>query len=283
MTTQPQPAVPSAAPKTHAFADTMTMLRRNLRHTIRYPSMTLGSVFGPVIMLLLFVGVLGKSIGAGLAAAGGHGTGSGAGSGGHGYIGYIAPGIIVMAVASGSMATAVAVCMDMTEGIVDRFRTMPIARVSILAAHVINSMVTTVVSTASVVLVSLVLGFRPHADATEWAAAVGMLLLLTFALTWLAVALGLVSPTPEAASNSPMLIVFLPFVGSAFAPASSMPVGVRQFAEYQPFTPAIETVRGLLTGAPIGHNAVIAVAWCAVIAVGGYAWARAAFTAGRAG
>lgn len=276
MTTMIDPAViPVTTPKTHAFADTMTMLRRNLRHTIRYPSMTLGSVFGPVIMLLLFVGVLGKSLGAGIA--------SGSGSGGHGYIGYIAPGIIVMAVASGSMATAVAVCMDMTEGIVDRFRTMPIARVSILAAHVVNSMVTTVVSAASVVLVSVALGFRPHAGATGWAAAIGLLLLLTFALTWLAVALGLVSPTPEAASNSPMLIVFLPFVGSAFAPASSMPVGVRQFAEYQPFTPAIETLRGLLTGAPIGHNAVIAVGWCAVIAAGGYVWARAAFRAGRAG
>jgi ABC-2 type transport system permease protein len=259
----------------HALADTGTMLRRNLRHTIRYPSMTLGSVFGPVIMLLLFVGVLGKSLGAGLAAAGGHG-------GGDGYIGYIAPGIIIMAVSSGSMATAVAVCTDMTEGIVDRFRTMPIARVSILAAHVINSMVTTIVSTGSVILVSLALGFRPHADATAWIAAISLLVGLTFSLTWLAVALGLVSPTPEAASNSPMLIVFLPFIGSAFAPAASMPVGVRQFAEYQPFTPAIETIRGLLTGWPIGHNAVLAVAWCVVIAAGSYAWSRTAFNANRA-
>ena len=253
--------------QSHTLTDTRTLLRRNLRHTIRYPSMTLGSVFGPVIMLLLFVGVLGKTLGNGLAS----GTHSG------GYIGYIAPGIIITAVASGSMATAVAVCVDMTEGIVDRFRTMPISRVAILAAHVVNSVVTTVVSTGAVVVAAVLLGFRPHASALEWVAAGGLLLALSIALTWLAVAMGLVSPTPEAASNAPMLIVFLPFVGSAFAPASSMPVGVRQFAEYQPFTPAIETVRGLLTGAPIGHNAVICLVWCAVIAAGGYAWAVASF------
>jgi ABC-2 type transport system permease protein len=256
--------------KKHTRTDTATMLRRNLRHTLRYPSMTIGSVFGPVIMLLLFVGVLGRTLGAGLA------TGSG------GYIGYIAPGIIITAVASGSMATAVAICVDMTEGIVDRFRTMPISRVAFLSAHVLNSMVTTMASTAAVTLVAVLLGFRPHATAGAWIAAIGLLLLLTFALTWLAVAIGLVSATPEAASNSPMLIVFLPFVGSAFAPASAMPVGVRQFAEYQPFTPAIETIRGLLTGTPIGHNGVIALAWCAVIAVGGSAWALSAFRQGRA-
>ncbi|MEY9927257.1 ABC-2 type transport system permease protein [Catenulispora sp. GP43] len=258
--------------KNHTPTDTFTLLRRNLRHTVRYPSMTLGSVFGPVIMLLLFVGVLGRTLGKGLAA--------GAHSGG--YIGYIAPGIIITAVASGSMATAVAVCVDMTEGIVDRFRTMPISRVAILAAHVVNSVVTTVISTGSVILAAVLLGFRPHASALEWVAACGLLLVLSIALTWLAVAMGLVSPTPEAASNAPMLIVFLPFIGSAFAPAASMPFGVRQFAEYQPFTPAIETVRGLLTGAPIGHNAAVSLVWCAVIAAGGYAWAVASFRKPRA-
>ena len=259
--------------KNRAVTDTLTLLRRNLRHTVRYPSMTLGAVFGPVIVLLLFVGVLGKTLGTGLAGSSGHP--------GH-YIAYIAPGIIITAVAAGSMATAVAVCVDATEGIVDRFRTMPISRVAILAAHVINSVLSTIASTACVVVVSVLLGFRPHATAAGWIAAVGLLLFLTLALTWLAVALGLVSATPEAASNSPMLIVFLPFVGSAFAPASSMPAGVRQFAEYQPFTPAIETVRGLLTGAPIGHNAVIAVGWCVALGAAGYAWAVAAFSKPRA-
>ncbi|SNT31909.1 ABC-2 type transport system permease protein [Asanoa hainanensis] len=256
--------------KKHTFADTATMLRRNVRHTLRYPSMTIGSVFGPVIMLLLFVGVLGRTLGAGLPV----GTG--------GYIGYLAPGIIITAVASGSMATAVAICVDLTEGIVDRFRTMPISRVAFLSAHVVNSMLTTVASTAAVTLVAVLLGFRPHATAGAWVGAIGLLLVLTFALTWLAVAFGLVSATPEAASNAPMLIVFLPFVGSAFAPASAMPAGVSQFAEYQPFTPAIETVRGLLTGTPIGHNGVIAVAWCVVIAAGGATWALSAFRQGRA-
>ncbi|MGW7099700.1 ABC transporter permease [Streptomyces sp. NPDC054838] len=260
--------------KTYALTDTATMLRRNLRHTLRYPAMTTGSVFGPVIMLLLFVGVLGKTLGAGIAAAGGHHGG--------GYIDYIAPGIIITAVASGSMATAVAVCADMTEGIVDRFRTMPIARGSILTAHVINSALTTVVSTASVIAAALLLGFRPTAHLAAWAAAAGLLLLLTFALTWLAVAIGLVSGTPEAASNSPLPIIFLPFIGSAFAPAGSMPPGVRQFAQYQPFTPVIETIRGLLTGTPIGHNGILAIAWCTVIALGGYLWARTGFNQNRA-
>jgi ABC-2 type transport system permease protein len=124
----------------------------------------------------------------------------------------------------------------MTEGIVDRFRTMPISRVAILAAHVINSVLTTIAAAACVAAVSVLLGFRPHASATAGLAAAGLLLLLSLALTWLAVAMGLVSATPEAASNSPMLIVFLPFVGSAFTPAALMPAGVRQFAEYQPFT-----------------------------------------------
>ena len=257
-----------SAVRKHTVTDTLTLLRRNMRHTIRYPSMTIGAVFGPVIMLLLFVGILGKTLGAGLASSAGHP--------GH-YITYIAPGIIVTAVAAGSMATAVAVCVDTTEGIIDRFRTMPVSRVAILAAHVVNSVLTTLVSTVCVAVVSVVLGFRPHAATAGWLAAAGLVLVHTLALTWLAVGMGLVSGTPEAASNSPMLIVFLPFVGSAFAPASLMPPGVRQFAEYQPFTPAIETIRGLLTGTPIGHNAVIALGWCAVLGAGGYAWALAAF------
>jgi hypothetical protein len=157
----------------HVVTDTLTLLRRNLRHTVRYPSMTIGAVVGPVIMLLLFVGVLGKTLGAGLAGtglAGGGGHGStGLTSAAHpaGYIAYIAPGIIITAVASGSMATAVAVCVDMTEGVVDRFRTMPVSRVAILAAHVINSMLTTIVATAGVAVVSVALGFRPHATTTS--------------------------------------------------------------------------------------------------------------------
>jgi ABC-2 type transport system permease protein len=268
----------------HVVTDTLTLLRRNLRHTVRYPSMTIGAVLGPVIMLLLFVGVLGKTLGTGLAGGGGGHDGTSLPGTAHpaGYIAYIAPGIIITAVASGSMATAVAVCVDMTEGIVDRFRTMPVSRVAILAAQVINSMLTTIVAAVGVAVVSVALGFRPHATTAGWLAAAGLLALLGLALTWLAVAMGLVSATPEAASNSPMLIVFLPFVGSAFAPAALMPAGVRQFAEYQPFTPAIETVRGLLVGTPIGHNALIALGWCAVLGAGGYAWSLAAFRRPRA-
>lgn len=260
--------------QTHALTDTATMLRRNLRHTLRYPAMTVGSVGAPVFMLLLFVGVFGKTLGAGL--------GTGSGEHGGGYVDYLAPGIIMTAVASCSMSTAVAVCVDMTEGIVDRFRTMPVARVAVLAGHVISSMIQTVASTALVTGVAVLLGFRPTGGAAAWAQATGLLVLLAFALTWLAVAIGLASATPEAASNTPLLIVFLPFVGSAFVPASTMPFGVRQFAEYQPFTPAIETLRGLLTGTAIGDDAVIAIAWCVGIAAVGYWWSRVGYRRGRA-
>lgn len=269
-----QPAAPAAG-FSRTLTDSATMLRRTLRHALRYPAMTVAGLGIPVILLLLFAGLLGRTLGAGL--------GSAAPGGGHGgYINYVAPGIVMMGVASGCMATAVSVCVDMTEGIVDRFRTMNIARSALLTGHVIGSMIQTVISTALVIGVALLLGFRPTAGPVQWLAAAGLILLLVFALTWLAVAIGLVSKTPESASNSPMLIQFLPFIGSAFVPTSSMPAGVRQFAEYQPFTPITETVRGLLLGTPIGHDAVISLAWCVGAAAVGYLWARAAFRRDRA-
>lgn len=261
------------------LTDSATMLRRTLRHALRYPSLTVAGLGIPVLMLLLFAGVLGHTLGAGLGGAGG----SAAATGGHGgYIDYVTPGILMLGVAGGCMATAVSVCVDMTEGIVDRFRTMAIARSALLTGHVIGSMIQTVISTALVIGVAMLMGFRPTAGFTRWLAAAGLLVLLIFALTWLAVAIGLVSKTPESASNTPMLIQFLPFIGSTFVPPASMPAGVRQFAEYQPFTPMNETVRGLLLGTPIGHDALVSVAWCVGMALAGYLWARAAFRRGRA-
>jgi ABC-2 type transport system permease protein len=250
----------------YALTDSATMLRRNLRHALRYPSMTFATIAGPVLILLLFNYAFGDALGAGIGgAAGGR------------YIDYLAPGIILMAATSGSIATAVAVCTDMTGGIVNRFRTMSISRSAILTGHVVGSTIQTLISIALVIAVAIALGFRPTAGPLQWLGAIGLLALLTFALTWLAAAFGLVTKTPEAASNAPLPLQFLPLLGSAIVPAATMPVVMRAFAENQPFTPIIETLRGLLMGTTIGDSGVIAVAWCVGIAVTGYVWARIAF------
>ncbi len=249
----------------YAAADSATMLRRNLRHMLRYPSMTVMLAGLPVVILLLFVYVFGGTLGAGL----GHVSGGRAG-----YVNYVAPGILLLTVAAAAQATAISVATDMTEGIIARFRTMAISRASVLTGHVLGSMIQSMLGVAVVAGVALLAGFRPSAGPLAWIAAVGVLAMISFALTWLSVALGLVSKSVETASNLPMFLILLPFLGSGFVPTRSMPAGVRWFAENQPFTPVVETLRGLLLGAPIGSNAVIASAWCAGIALAGYLWAR---------
>ncbi|GIG61810.1 transport permease protein [Longispora fulva] len=250
---------------TYTLRDSATMLRRNLRHMRRYPSMTLMLAGVPVILLLLFVYVFGGTLGSGLGAPGG---------GRADYVNYVVPGILLMTVASAAQGTAISVATDMTEGIIARFRTMAITRSSVLTGHVLGSMIQTMLSLAIVTGVALLIGFRPPAGPLAWAGAVGLLAMFTFALTWLSVALGLVSESVETASNLPMPLILLPFFGSGFVPAASMPTGLRQFAEYQPFTPVTETLRGLLTGGPIGTNAVVSAGWCAGIALVGYLWAK---------
>jgi ABC-2 type transport system permease protein len=158
---------------------------------------------------------------------------------------------------------------------------MAISRTSVLTGHVIGSMIQTLVSVAFVIGVAIAVGFRPSAGLGDWLAAVGLLALVTLALTWLSAAFGLVAKTPEAASNAPLPLQFLPFLGSAIVPTDSMPAGMRFFAENQPFTPIIETLRGLLMGTPIGDSAVLAVAWCVGLTAIGYLWARAAFARPR--
>ena len=165
----------------------------------------------------------------------------------------------------------------MTKGIVNRFRTMPITRGCVLTGHVTGSVIQTVLAAAVVTAVTVALGFRPAASLAGWIAVFGLVLAAAFALTWLSVAMGLVAKTPENASNLPMPLMFLPFLGSAFVPAQSMAPGLRWFAEYQPFTPIINSLRDLLTGAPLGDNGYLAVAWCAALALAGYAWARSLF------
>jgi ABC-2 type transport system permease protein len=252
----------------HAVTDSATMLRRNLRHMRRYPSMTLLILGMPVIFLLLFVYVFGGTLGAGLGGvAGGRAV----------YVNYVTPGIILLTVAAAAQATAISVAMDTTEGIVARFRTMAISRASVLTGHVLGSMIQSMLGVAVVIGIAALVGFRPTASLAAWIAAAGVLAMMSFALIWLSAALGLVSKSVETASNLPMFLLLLPFLGSGFVPTDSMPAGVRWFAGYQPFTPITETLRGLLLGTPIGSNAIIAVAWCGGIALVGYLWATKLF------
>ena len=250
---------------TYAVADSATMLRRQLRHMLRYASVTVFLIGMPIVFLLLFVYVFGGTLGAGLGGpAGGRAQ----------YLEYVVPGILLMAVAAGGTGTAISVAMDMTEGIGARFRPMAIFRPSVLTGHVLGSVIQTMLSLAVVTGVALLIGFRPKAGPVEWVATVGVLAMITLAVTWLCVAFGLVTKTVEAASNLPTPLVFLPFLGSGFVPTESMPTGLRWFAEYQPFTPVIETVRGLLLGTAIGSSAILAIAWCVAITLAGYLWAK---------
>jgi ABC-2 type transport system permease protein len=257
----------------YTLTDSRTMLRRNLRRLLRYPSMTLLLVGMPIVFLLLFVFVFGGQLshGLGQGLAGGH-------TGRAGYLNYVTPGILLMTVAAAVQGTAIVVAMDMTGGIVDRFRTMAIARSAVLTGHVLASLIQALVGIAIVLVVAVALGFRPTADPLSWLGAIGVLVLFTFALIWLATALGLAAKSVETASNTPMFLTLLPFLGSAFVPVATMPIVLRQFATYQPFTPVTETVRGLLTGTPIGHNAIVAVAWCIGIALAAYLWAIHLYT-----
>jgi ABC-2 type transport system permease protein len=257
----------------HPLRDSATMLRRNLKRMLRYPSMTLMLAGMPIVFLLLFVYVLGGTLGAGLGGPVHSGTAAGRAI----YVNYVAPAIILMTVTATVQGTAISIAMDMTEGIIARFRTMHIARVSVLTGHVLGSLIQAMLSLAIVIGVALLVGFRPTAGLGGWLATAGFLVVVIFAFVWLSVALGQVSKSVETASNLPMPLVLLPFLSSGFVPTESMPDGLRWFAEYQPFTPIIETLRGLLMDKPIGNNAWIALAWCAVIALGGYLWSKRLF------
>ncbi|MFF4911158.1 ABC transporter permease [Streptomyces sp. NPDC001260] len=251
-----------------AVRDSSTMLRRNLLHARRYPSLTLNLLLTPVMLLLLFVYIFGDAMSAGL----------GGGADRSDYIAYLVPGLLLMTVGSTTIGTAVSVSNDMTEGIIARFRTMAIHRGSVLVGHVIGSVVQSVMSVVLVGAVGVAIGFR-STDATvvEWLAAFGLVTLFALALTWIAVGMGLVSPNAEAASNNAMPLIFLPLISSTFVPLHSMPGWFQPIAEYQPFTPAIETLRGLLLGTEIGHNGWLAVAWCVGLAVLGYFWSTKKF------
>lgn len=262
---------------TYTALDSATMLRRNLKHLVRYPSLTVTIIAMPVIFLLLFVFVFGGTMGAGL--PGGAGTADPRAD----YLHYITPAILVITVVSVANSTAILIAKDATEGIIDRFRTMPISRSAPLTGHVLAAVVQTVFALVVVLGIALALGYRPAASLAGWAGAVGILLLMAWAVTWLCVALGLASGSVEAASNAPMPLILLPFLSSAFVPTDSMPAGLAWFAEHQPFTPIIETLRACIAGTDPGSDAWVAVAWCVAISVACFWWATRLFGRVRAG
>jgi ABC-2 type transport system permease protein len=254
----------------YTLTDSRTMLRRQLKHLLRYPSMTVLLLGMPVIFLLLFVYVFGGQLGAGLTHEhlAGHGSRST-------YLNFVVPGILLMTVAAAANGTAILVAMDMTGGIVARFRTMSIARASVLAGHVLGSVIQAVLGVVVVTGIALALGFRPTTNPLDWLAALGILALFANALAWLSTGLGLAAGSVETASNTPMILTLLPFLSSGFVTVASMPPGLRQFAHYQPFTPVTDALRGLLFGgASVASDILPAIAWSIGIALASYLWAR---------
>ncbi|QIS06883.1 ABC transporter permease [Nocardia brasiliensis] len=245
-----------------ALADSATMLRRNLTHAKRYPSMSIGVIMMPTLLLLIFKFVFGGALEK---------------SSGGNYVDYLVPGMLLMVPAYITASVAVSIANDADKGIVNRFRTMGITQSSMLTGHVLGALLQALLGIAVMGVVALLIGWRPAATPVEWLAALGLLTFMIFGLNWLAVALGLLSPNAEGASNIVFPIIMLPFLGSGLVAPDTMPAGLRQFAEYQPFTPITETVRGLLMGGAIGSNAIIAIGWCLVLTIGGFCWATAIF------
>jgi ABC-2 type transport system permease protein len=252
--------------------DSITLLRRNLLHLVRYPSLTLMIIAMPVIFLLLFVYVFGGTMGHGL--PGGTGRGS--------YLHYITPAILVMTIVAVAQSTAILIAKDSTEGIIDRFRTMPISRSAPLIAHVLAALVQTVFAVAIVLLLALAIGYRSPASLLAWLGAAGMVVLMGWAVTWLCIAIGLASGSVEAASNAPMPLVLLPFLSSGFVPTNSMPSWLGWVADHQPFTPIINTLRAALDGHTPGSDVWWAIGWCLALTVLCFWWATRLFSRVRA-
>jgi ABC-2 type transport system permease protein len=240
--------------------DSTIMLRRNFKHTARNPTAVFNAVLFPIIIMLMFVYVLGGAFNVGV----------------H-YIDYATPGMIVLAISYGLSATSLAVNSDMTTGVINRFKVMDISRGAVLTGHVVATVLRTLVAIAAIIGVAFLAGFRPSANLLDWLGAIGLIVLVCFATSWLTVALGLSAKTAESAGMATVPLIMLPFLSSAIVPADSMASGVRQFAEHQPFTPIIETLRGLLNGSPSAGDAIPAIAWCVGIGLVGYLWALATF------
>lgn len=245
----------------HFFGDTAVLTGRSLRHITRSLDTIMTTVITPIAMMLLFVYVLGGAIRTGT----------------DNYVDYLLPGILLITIASGIAYTAFRLFMDLQSGIFERFHSMPIARSSVLWAHVLTSIVANVISLVVVVAVALVMGFRSGAGALAWLAVAGILVLFTLALTWLAVIPGLTAKTVDGASAFSYPLIFLPFISSAFVPTATMPGPVRWFAENQPVTSIVNSIRALFAGQPVGSDLWIALAWCVGLLVVAYLFAMVTY------
>ncbi|MFD1824454.1 MULTISPECIES: ABC transporter permease [Mumia] len=247
----------------HFLPDTATLTGRSLRHISRSPDTIITTVVTPLAMMLLFVFVFGGAIE----------TGQDSDS----YVNYLLPGILLMTIASGIAYTAYRLFTDLQAGIFERFQSMPIARSSVLWAHVLTSLVANMISVVVVIAVAFAMGFRTSASVLDWLAVFGMLLLFTLALTWLAVIPGLTAKTIDGASGFSYPLIFLPFISSAFVPTDSMPGPVQWFAENQPVTPIVNSIRALFAEQPVGNDVWIALAWCVGLLVVAYVGAMATY------
>lgn len=231
-----------------SLLDSRMMITRSVRRSLRDPEAFFTALMLPVILMLLFVYVFGGAMNTGMD-----------------YVNYVVPGLIVLCAGFGAGTTAVSVAQDMSNGILDRFRSMPLANSSVLVGHVVASLVRNLVATTLVIGVALTVGWRPHADLPDWILAIGLVFFFILAISWLAAAGGLLAKGPEAANGMTMVLMFLPYVSTAFVPAETMPSWMQGFANHQPMTPVIETLRGLWMGTPIGHQAIWAIAWCGAL------------------
>lgn len=244
----------------HRWTTGWLFARRSLLHSLRDVDALIISIVLPVLLMLLFVYVFGGAI---------EPEGN--------YVDYVVPGIILLCAGYGGSTAAVGVAHDMTTGVIDRFRTMPIRSSAVITGHVVASLARNLVATAVVIMVALLVGFRPTAGPFAWLAAITLVSLWILAITWLYAALGLLSRSVEAAGNYGFALLFLPYLSSAFVPTETMPTGLRWVADHQPITPIIEAIRGLLLGTELGSAPVWAVGWCLLIMVGAMLWAGRLF------
>jgi ABC-2 type transport system permease protein len=246
---------------THFFGDTAVLTGRTMRHVTRSLDTIITTAITPIAMMLLFVYVFGGAIDTGTVS----------------YVNYMLPGILLITIASGISYTAFRLFTDMQGGIFERFHSMPIARSGVLWAHVLTSLFANVISLVAVVGVALLMGFRSGAGVLAWLAVAGILVLFTLALTWIAVIPGLTAKSLDGASAFSYPLIFLPFISSAFVPTGTMPGPVRAFAEHQPVTSIVNTIRGLLTRQPVGTDIWTALAWCVVILIVAYIFANISY------
>ncbi|NIK67145.1 ABC transporter permease [Paenibacillus sp. BK720] len=238
----------------------LVFIGRSLRHSLRNTEALIMAIMLPVMLMLLFTYVFGGAIDS---------TGD--------YVNYVVPGIILLCAGFGSSSTAVDVSNDMTNGIIDRFRTMPIKSLSVVTGHVAASLARNLFATGVVFGVAMLVGFRPNAGFIEWVLALAVITLFILTFTWLFAAIGLVAGSPAAASGYGFALLFLPYLSSAFVPTDTMPSWLQGVANHQPITPVIETIRGLLTGTPLDNSAWWAVGWCLLILTLAFVWSIISF------